>query len=147
MKIKNLSIFIDRGLYGLDKDKTPNQLYNYTYLDYNGDLIQPISDLMPHTNIRVDSSIERGLIFRTLILLNKKRDLLNKLDNDSIVELELDTESTSIPILSKLLFFWTPNQKNMTDSKWELATLRNARNLYLSVFGRVEKVIKKAFRF
>ena len=55
---------------------------------------------MLHTNIRVNSSIERGLLSRIRILLNKKRDLLDGFDNDSVIGLELDAESASIPHLN-----------------------------------------------
>lgn len=147
VKTEHLSLFVDGGLYGLDKDKTPNQPYNCTYPDCNSDLIQPISDLIPNTNIRVDSSIEHGLLFQTPTLLNEERDLLDRFDNDSVVRLDIDEKSVSTPISPEPSFFRTPDEKNMSDSKWELTTLGNARNPYLPKFEEAERVIEKALGF
>lgn len=95
----------------------------------------------------MDSSIERSLFSRTPILLNKERDLLNGFNNDSVVELELDAESASTLVSSELSFSRTLDEKNMFDSKWELATLGNARNLYPPGFEKAEKVIEEELRF
>lgn len=147
VKTKHPSVFVDKGLYGLDKDEIPNQPYDCTYPDHNGDLIQPISDPTPYTNIRVDRSTKRGLLSRTSTLLNKERDLLDRFDNDSVVELELDTESASTPGSPEPSFFQAPDEENMSNSKWELATLGNAKNPYSPGFKKVERVIEEALGF
>lgn len=82
VKTKRPSVFVDGGLYSLDKDKISNQPNNFICSDQNDNLIQPISDPTPYTNIDVDRSTKRGLLSQTPTLLNKKRDLLDRFDNN-----------------------------------------------------------------
>lgn len=102
---------------------------------------------MPYTNIRVDSSTKRGLFSRTSTLLNKKNDLLDRFDNDSEVKLELDMESASTPSSPEPSFSWAFDEENISNSKWELAILRNAKNPYPPGFEEAEKVIEEVLGF
>lgn len=117
VKTEHLSVFVDRNLYGLDKDEIFNQSYNCTYPNCNGNFIQFISDSTLYTNIRMDSRIKRGLFSLTSILLNKKSDFLDRFDNYSMIRLKLNIKLASIPILPKLLFSCTSNKKNISDPK------------------------------
>lgn len=104
MKTEYLSVFIDRGLYSLDKNETTNQPYNCIYLNCNVNFIQSISNSTLYINICMDNRIEHGLFSQIPILLIKKRDLLDGFDNNHVVELELNTELASISVLPKLSF-------------------------------------------
>lgn len=51
MKSKNLSIFVNRGLYSLNKDEIPNVPPNSTYFERKIDLMQGIIKRISYTNI------------------------------------------------------------------------------------------------
>lgn len=73
MKTKNPSVFIDEDLYGLVKDKIPNQLPDYIYHKCNKNFIPSISNTIIYINIHIDSSTKYGLVSLSILVDKEKK--------------------------------------------------------------------------